>query len=110
MMSDMNPSSTMVWTLPVLACLRAPRIHQPLAVSDLGKSKKSCPSSGWLVVVSFVVNKKGKVVNAKIEKSISPELDAEALRVVNASPDWTPGMQRGVSVNVQFTFPIHLGL
>jgi TonB family protein len=59
------------------------------------------------VIVSFVVNKNGDVVNAKVEKSIDPALDAEAVRVVEASPQWTPGKQRGEAVSVQFTFPIN---
>ena len=62
------------------------------------------------VIISFVVNKKGEVVNAKVEKSIDPYLDAEAIRVVESSPKWVAGKQRGVAVNVQFTFPINFVL
>ena len=62
------------------------------------------------VIVSFVVNKEGKVVNAKIEKSVDPYLDAEAIRVVESSPKWIAGKQRGEAVKVQFTFPINFVL
>ena len=62
------------------------------------------------VIISFVVNKKGEVINAKVEKSVDPALDAEAIRVAMASPKWSPGMQRGEAVNVQFTFPINFVL
>ena len=62
------------------------------------------------VIVSFVVNKSGEVVNAKIEKSINKYLDAEAIRVVMSSPKWVAGKQRGETVNVQFTFPINFVL
>ena len=58
------------------------------------------------VIVSFVVNSYGNVVNAKIEKSIDRYLDAEAIRVVESSPKWSPGKQDGKPVSVQFTFPI----
>ena len=34
-------------------------------------------------------------------------LNKEALRVIEESPDWTPGKQRGKAVNVQFVFPIN---
>ena len=43
-------------------------------------------------------------------RSVSPELDAEAVRVVNSMPLWTPGEQKGVPVNVKFTLPIQFRL
>jgi TonB family protein len=62
------------------------------------------------VFVSFVVSSKGKVENAKIERSVSPSLDAEAIRVVSQMPDWKPGMQRGKAVSVEYTIPIEFKL
>jgi len=62
------------------------------------------------VIVSFIVNKNGKVVNAQVEKSVDITLDAEAVRVVMSSPKWEPGKQRGEAVNVKFTFPINFVL
>ena len=58
------------------------------------------------VLVTFVVEKNGSITNAKVVKSVSPELDAEALHVVNMMPRWTPGKQRGEAVRVKFTIPI----
>jgi len=58
------------------------------------------------VFVSFVVSSTGKVEQAKIERGVDPSLDAEALRVVNQMPDWTPGKQRGQAVSVSYTMPI----
>ena len=58
------------------------------------------------VVVQFVVSKTGKIIDPTIARSVSPELDAEAIRVVNAMPLWTPGEQKGEPVNVKFTLPI----
>ena len=58
------------------------------------------------VIVSFIVEKDGSVSNAKVQKSVSEELDAEALRVINAMPKWTPGMQKGKAVRVKYTIPI----
>ncbi|KPK83506.1 MAG: hypothetical protein AMS27_12620 [Bacteroides sp. SM23_62_1] len=58
------------------------------------------------VVIQFVVNKNGDVVKAKVARSVDPALDAEALRVVNSSPKWTPGKQRNVPASVSFTVPI----
>jgi len=62
------------------------------------------------VFVSFVVSTSGKVENARIERSVSPSLDAEAIRVVSQMPDWKPGMQRGKAVSVEYTIPIEFKL
>ncbi|HSL86434.1 MAG TPA: energy transducer TonB, partial [Bacteroidales bacterium] len=63
-----------------------------------------------LVFVQFTVNSKGFVENVKIVRGIHELLDAEAIRVVMESPQWTPGRQRGKEVNVQYTFPINFVL
>ena len=57
------------------------------------------------VISSFVVEEDGSITNANIAKSVDPLLDAEALRVVNAIPNWTPGMQRGKAVRVKYALP-----
>ncbi|MDB4582546.1 energy transducer TonB [Draconibacterium sp.] len=62
------------------------------------------------VFVSFVINKKGEVSNAKIERGVSPELDKEALRVIKSLPKWTPGKEKGKLAKVQFTVPINFAL
>ncbi|MDR0891899.1 MAG: energy transducer TonB [Mediterranea sp.] len=58
------------------------------------------------VIVQFVVNKDGSIVDAKVMRSVDPYLDKEALRVINAMPKWEPGMQRGKPVRVKFTVPV----
>jgi TonB family protein len=58
------------------------------------------------VYVQFVVNSRGQVVNATIMRGVDPYLDNEALRVINSSPPWEPGKQRGKPVSVMFTFPV----
>jgi len=65
---------------------------------------------GGRVSVQFVVNEEGEIVNATIIRSVDPELDKEALRVVNSSPRWTPGKQRGKPAKVIYTFPINFKL
>ena len=62
------------------------------------------------VIVTFTVRKDGSVTHAKIAKSIDPELDAEALRVVRAMPKWTPGTQFGKPVNVKYALPVKFSL
>lgn len=62
------------------------------------------------VYVSFTVEKTGKVTGAKVVKSVSPELDAEALRVVSSMPDWIPGETAGEKVAVEMTLPVKFAL
>jgi TonB family protein len=58
------------------------------------------------VIIRFCVSPKGKVVMASVLKGVSPELDTEALRVVNTLPKFIPGKQGGEPVPVWFMVPI----
>jgi protein TonB len=59
------------------------------------------------VVVSFIVNKDGSIANVKIEKSVDPSLDREALRVVRMMPRWKPGIQNNKPCRTMFAIPIN---
>ena len=58
------------------------------------------------VIVTFVVENDGSISGAKVVKSVDPSLDAEALRVVNAMPNWIPGKQNGKPTRVKYTVPV----
>ena len=58
------------------------------------------------VIVQFVVGKDGSISDVHTVRSVSPELDAEAIRVVSMMPKWNPGKQRGKAVPVSYTMPI----
>jgi protein TonB len=58
------------------------------------------------VILSFVVEPHGGVSNVRILRGVDPALDKEAIRVVESSPKWQPGMQRGKPVRVSFNIPI----
>ena len=62
------------------------------------------------VFVQFDINSKGEVANAIVVRGADPELDKEALRVVNSSPKWEPGIEAGKPVIVRYTFPIVFAL
>ena len=62
------------------------------------------------VIASFIVEKDGSISGAKVVRSVSEELDAEALRVINAMPKWMPGKQSGKAVRVKYTIPISFRL
>lgn len=58
------------------------------------------------VFVSFTVDKAGKVTDAEIAKGVHSALDAEALRVIKKMPNWKPGENEGVPVDVRYTVPV----
>jgi len=62
------------------------------------------------VVLTFVVEKSGQVTEVKVTKSVSKELDAEAARVLNASPKWVPGTRFGRAVRVIYSVPVAFAL
>ena len=62
------------------------------------------------VIVSFIVGKEGLIKDAQVEKSVDPELDAEAIRVVAGMPRWTPGKSHGEPVDVKYSIPINFQL
>ena len=62
------------------------------------------------VVVEFVVSKTGKIEGARVLRGRHPALDREALRVVNAMPNWQPGRNNGQAVKVTYTLPVSFRL
>jgi TonB family protein len=62
------------------------------------------------VYISFVIEKDGRVSNAKVLRGIGGGCDEEALRVINKMPKWKPGVQRGKTVRAQFNMPIRFTL
>jgi protein TonB len=58
------------------------------------------------VIVEFVVNKDGSIVEPKVMRSVDQSLDKEAMRVISAMPKWNPGKQRGKPVRVRYTVPV----
>ncbi len=58
------------------------------------------------VTLKFKVDRDGSIKNVKVVKGVDPELDAEAVRVVSSAPAWTPGMQNGEPVAVNYVFPV----
>lgn len=62
------------------------------------------------VLVTFIVNKDGAIVEPEVVKSVHPQLDREALRVISTMPNWKPGSQRGKPVRVKYTVPVNFRL
>ncbi|MDR2119556.1 MAG: M56 family metallopeptidase [Tannerella sp.] len=62
------------------------------------------------VILSFIVRKDGKLSDVTVVREVSPELDAEAVRVLKSMPDWTPGKLKGEVVSCKYTIPINFHL
>ena len=58
------------------------------------------------VVVSFIINRDGSISSPKIEHSVHPLLDREALRVIKQMPPWKPGMENDKPCRTLFAIPI----
>ncbi len=62
------------------------------------------------VFIMFVVEPDGSVSNVNILRGVDPALDNEAIRVVESSPSWSPGKQRGAPVRVRFSITVNFQL
>ncbi len=62
------------------------------------------------VFIMFVVEPDGSVSNVTILRGVDPALDNEAKRVVDSSPKWAPGKQRGAPVRVRFSITVNFQL
>ena len=73
----------------------------------ISKVKNNCLKSDYYLII---INKKGKVIDADVLRSVDPLLDEEAIRVVKSSPEWNPGKLEGEDVNVRLIIPISFSL
>ncbi len=62
------------------------------------------------VFVNFVVTKKGDIADVNLLKGVGFGCDEEAIRVVSRMPNWKPGSQSGIPVNVRYNLPINFEL
>lgn len=62
------------------------------------------------VMVDFIIDEKGKVRDVKVLKGADPLLDEEAVRVIEASPDWKPGKVGGKKVKCEMTVSVEFKL
>lgn len=80
----------------------AQNVKYPQAAQENGRQGK--------VVVQFVVDTDGSIINAHVLTSVDPDLDKEALRGIKSMPRWTPGKQKGKPVRVKYTVPVNFRL
>ena len=58
------------------------------------------------VILSFVVEPDGSISNIQVIRSVTPDFDKEAVRLVKAMPKWVPGRQNGEAVRVKYNMPV----
>lgn len=58
------------------------------------------------VIIKFVVEKDGSISNVEVNRSVDPDLDNEAMRVIKSMPKWNPGKQNGTEVRVYYNLPM----
>jgi periplasmic protein TonB len=58
------------------------------------------------VNVSFVVDRDGTLTDIHVIKSLDPDCDKEAIRLISSMPAWEPGMQNGKPVKSRFVIPL----
>lgn len=58
------------------------------------------------VLVSFVIDKDGQIMDSSIKRKLSPLADQAAMDIINKMPQWIPGRQNGKNVAVMYNLPI----
>ncbi|HKK43177.1 MAG TPA: energy transducer TonB [Bacteroidales bacterium] len=59
------------------------------------------------VYLTFIVEKDGSVSHVTVVKGVDPLIDNEAVKVIESSPRWTPGLQRGHPVRVRYSIKLN---
>jgi protein TonB len=62
------------------------------------------------VIISFIVEKDGRLTGFSVVRSLGKDFDAEALRVIKKSPKWIPATRNAKPVRVKYYVPIHFTL
>ena len=62
------------------------------------------------VLLNFTVEKNGSIGAIKVIKSVAPDLDAEAIRILKHSPKWCPTTDCGKPARTEFNLPINFSL
>jgi TonB family protein len=71
--------------------------YPPAALADNVQGK---------VIVRFILDSTGTIVDPRIQQSLRDDCDAEALRIIQQMPRWKPGRQKGRAVSTWCNAPI----
>jgi len=78
------------------------KFKYPEIAKEMGISEK--------IYVQFIIDKTGRIKDAKVVRGDNKYLKEEALRLVKGIPKMTPASQRNKPVGVPYTIPIHFKL
>jgi protein TonB len=62
------------------------------------------------VYITFIIETDGSVSNVTVVKGVNQLIDNEAVRTIQSSPKWTPGLQRGQPVRVRYSMALSFAL
>ncbi len=62
------------------------------------------------VMVTFIIDKDGNLIDAEVKKGVSPGLDQEAIRLISNSPKWIPGNENGIPVRIRYDIGVNFKL
>lgn len=136
--SGKNALWQLLWALPLslfifAACNNKPAIEESVPVKTTAEQMPEYPggqealfafmqenikypeaakkdSTEGKVIVSFIIDKEGKVTESQVVKSVDPILDEAALEVINKMPNWQPAKDAGVVVPIKYHLPISFRL
>jgi TonB family protein len=58
------------------------------------------------VIVRFIISETGEIICPKIQRSLHPAMDEEALRVINLMPNFVPASNNGIPIKMCYTLPV----
>ena len=97
-----NPPAYMGGVEAFYKYIKANQIYPQVAIKDSTQGK---------VIVSFIVERNGKLTQLKISRGIGDGCDEEALRLIKkTSRNWIPGKQKNMTVRTQFSIPVEFSL
>ncbi|MEM6725393.1 MAG: TonB family protein, partial [Bacteroidota bacterium] len=125
--TNSNPEVNIPWPTEIITMAQFPGCNDDLpkeAAIECGHEKllaylaehieypESARKNGveGMVVIGFLVDKSGKVVDPKIMRSLDQSTNSEALKLVQNMPDWIPGHVDGRPVKTSFNLPIRFSL
>jgi protein TonB len=91
------PGGEEAWNEYLRKELRYPEVCRTLGITGV-------------VHIEFVVERDGAISNIRVLEPVYRDLDAEAVRVISASPKWKAGKQMGKAVRVFYQIPIRFSL
>jgi protein TonB len=60
-----------------------------------------------IVFLTFIVEADGAVSSVTVLKGVDPIIDVEAVKAIESSPKWSPGLQRGQPVRVRYSIKLN---